>query len=160
MPYVIHPIQTNDQERITAAVRDLWGDAKIIVHQETFLTGSLPGLKASDHGDLLGFLHYQVQGEDCEIITLASLRQRQGIGTALIQAVEDIARKQECCRLRVTTTNDNLEALAFYQNQGFVLTGVGLGLVDQTRKVKPSLPEIGKHNIPIHDEIYLEKALG
>jgi len=160
MPYEIHPIQTRDQERVGAAVRERWGDEKILVHEETFHTSSLPGLLASEHEDLLGFLHYLVRGEDCEIITLDSLRQRRGVGAALVQALEGIAIPQGCSTLSVTTTNDNLDALAFYQHLGFGLRGVGLGLVDQARKLKPSIPEIGEHKIPIHDEIYLEKALG
>lgn len=160
MPYEIHPIEPKDQPSIAAAVCERWGDEQILIHEESFHTASLPGLMASDQDELLGFLHYQVRGEECEIITLASLRQRRGVGAALVQALEGIAIPQGCSTLSVTTTNDNLDALAFYQHLGFSLKGAGLGLVDQARKLKPSIAEIGEHKIPIHDEIYLEKALG
>jgi GNAT superfamily N-acetyltransferase len=159
MPYEIHPIRPADRLTIGAAVRVRWGDERIIVHEEAFDTAGLPGLRAVDHHETIGFLHYKVRADLCEILTLASLRQRQGIGAALIQALEGLARDQGCRKLMVTTTNDNLDALAFYEHCGFVLTGVGLGLVDNSRKLKPAIPEVGAHNIPIHDEIYLEKCL-
>ena len=160
MSYQIQPIQPRDREAVGTLVRDRWGDERVIVHEEIFHTKDLPGLKAVANDDLLGFLHYQIRGDVCEILTLSSLRKRQGIGSALVQSVEGMARNQGCRKLSVTTTNDNLVALAFYQHLGFVLAGVGLGLVDKARKLKPAIPEIGEHNIPIHDEINLEKVLG
>lgn len=159
MPYEIKKITSKNQETIVAAVRDHWGDEKIIVHEEIFNTADLPGFLAMENNELLGYLHYQVRDDHCEILTLASLRQRQGIGTALVDAVEALARKRGCKKLTVTTTNDNLAALVFYQQLGFRMSGVGLGLVDDARLFKSSIPEKGNHDIPIHDEIYLEKTL-
>jgi GNAT superfamily N-acetyltransferase len=159
LPYKIKRIQNGDREAIGADARARWGEEKIIVHEEVFFTGTLPGLKAMENDEILGFLHYLVRDDQCEIITLASLSERQGIGRALVQAVEEIARTRSCWKLTMTTTNDNLKALAFYQRHGFALAGLGLGLVDKARKQKPAIPLIGNHHIPIHDEIYLEKVL-
>ena len=33
---------------------------------------------------------------------------------------------------------------------------VNVGAVDQARKIKPQIPEVGNDGIPIHDEIVLE----
>ena len=159
MPYEIKKITSQDQETIVAAVRDHWGDEKIIVHEEKFNTADLPGFLALENNELLGYLHYQVRDDHCEIITLASMRERQGIGSALVEAVERIAQTQGCKKIKATTTNDNLAALVFYQRLGFIMSGVGLGFVDEARLFKSSIPEIGNHGIPIHDEIYLEKIL-
>ena len=57
------------------------------------------------------------------------------------------------------TTNDNLQALRFYQRRGYRLTAVHAGAVDQARPIKPSIPIVGAHGIPIHDEIEPEKRL-
>ena len=159
MQIEITAITEADRQVIGDHVRELWGDELILAHREAFHTTSLPGLKAVHNGKILGFLHYQLGKADCEILTLASLIKRQGIGTALVEALEAMSRLSGCKRLMVTTTNDNLGAMAFYQHCGFSLSGVGLGLVDEARKQKPTLPEIGDHQIPIHDEIYLEKIL-
>ena len=159
MQIQIQDICQADQQTIGQLVRGLWGDELILVHGESYHTASLHGLKAVREAELVGFLHYQVAELDCEILTLAAVHKKQGIGTALLNAIEAIARSNGCHKLKVTTTNDNLGALAFYQHCGFLLSGVGLGLVDEARKQKPSIPKIGDHNIPIHDEIYLEKGL-
>ena len=61
--------------------------------------------------------------------------------------------------LRVTTTNDNLDALRFYQRRGFRIIAVRPGAVDESRRIKPSISAIGEYGIPIRDEIELERPV-
>ena len=71
-------------------------------------------------GQLLGMLTY-VPGQDwqqCEILTLHADEQWRGAGTALIEVAGQLARRQGCSRLWVITTNDNVDALRFYQRRG------------------------------------------
>ena len=56
----------------------------------------------------------------------------------------------------MTTTNDNLRAVQFYQRLGFRIVRVNVGAVDEARKIKPQIPEVGQTGIPIHDELVLE----
>ena len=77
-------------------------------------------------GQLLGMLTY-VPGPDwqqCEILTLHADEQWRGAGTALVEAAAQLARRQGCARLWVITTNDNVDALRFYQRRGFCLVRV------------------------------------
>jgi hypothetical protein len=61
-------------------------------------------------------------------------------------------------RVWLVTTNDNLDALRFYQRRGFRIAQVRPGAVDETRKtLKPSIAEVGDFGIPIRDEIVLER---
>jgi hypothetical protein len=39
---------------------------------------------------------------------------------------------------------------------GFHLAFVRLGAVDESRKIKPTIPAIGEYGIPVRDEIELE----
>jgi hypothetical protein len=55
----------------------------------------------------------------------------------------------DCQLLTVTTTNDNLEALRFYQRRGFRLAAVDPGAVERGRRLKPEVPLLGNHGIPI-----------
>jgi hypothetical protein len=55
----------------------------------------------------------------------------------------------------VTTTNDNLAALRFYQRAGFRFAELRPGAVSEARSLKPSIPETGNDGIPIRDEIDL-----
>jgi GNAT superfamily N-acetyltransferase len=111
-------------------------------------------------GHLLGVLTY-VPGHDwrqCEILTLHAGEQWRGAGTALIEAVGQLARQQGCARLWVITTNDNVDALRFYQRRGFCLVTVHRAAVDRSRaRLKPEIPSVGAYGIPLRDEIELEK---
>jgi GNAT superfamily N-acetyltransferase len=111
-------------------------------------------------GQLLGMLTY-VPGHDrrqCEILTLHAGQQWRGAGTALIEAVGQLARRQGCTRLWVITTNDNVDALRFYQRRGFCLVRVHRGAVDRSRAaLKPEIPAVGAYGIPLRDEIELER---
>ena len=65
-------------------------------------------------------------------------------GTALIEAAGQLARRQGCARLWVITTNDNVDALRFYQRRGFCLVRVHRGAVDRSRAThKPEIPAAG-----------------
>jgi N-acetylglutamate synthase-like GNAT family acetyltransferase len=115
-----------------------------------------PALIAEDaDGALAGVLIYVVSGEECEILTLHSTTQWSGAGTALIEAVERKAR-----RLWVLTTNDNVDALRFYQRRGFRLAELHVGAVDDSRaRLKPEIPDTGAYGIPLRDELVLEKEV-
>jgi GNAT superfamily N-acetyltransferase len=117
-------------------------------------------LAEADDGQLLGMLTYvPVQGwEQCEVLTLHATQLWHGVGTALIQAVEQLAAKHGCVRLWVITTNDNVDALRFYQRRGFRLAAVHRGAVDDSRnRLKPEIPVAGAYGIPLRDELELEK---
>jgi GNAT superfamily N-acetyltransferase len=115
-----------------------------------------PALIAEDQaGELAGVLTYITTGDECEILTLHTATRWTGAGTALIEAVEQKAR-----RLWVLTTNDNVDALRFYQRRGFRLKELHPGAVDESRsRLKPEIPETGEYGIPIRDEIVLEKEV-
>jgi GNAT superfamily N-acetyltransferase len=86
-------------------------------------------------GQLAGMLTY-VPGQhwqQCEILTLHADQQWHGAGTALTAAVGQLARQQGCTRLWVITTNENVDALRFYQRRGFCLVTVHRGAVDRSR---------------------------
>ncbi len=64
-----------------------------------------------------------------------------------------------CSRIFVITTNDNVEALRFYQRRGFRLAELRAGDVDRSRReLRPEIPEVGEFGIEIRDEIELELA--
>jgi GNAT superfamily N-acetyltransferase len=107
----------------------------------------------------VGLVTYNIVDDSCEIVTLNSTYPSSGIGTALVEAVRDIAIKSACKRLWLITTNDNLNALRFYQKRSFVLVAVHRNALELSRKLKPEIPMIGNHGIPLRDEIELEMML-
>ncbi len=159
MSEMIQSIHKNDHAKIAAIIREHWGDETVVAHGELFHPETLAGIKAVRGNAIVGFLHYQVRGEECEILTLISLQEDQGIGSALIVEVESIARINHCQRLSLITSNDNLHALGFYQRRGFHLAALFPGQMDISRKLKPAIPVMGDHQIPLRDELRLEKDL-
>ena len=120
-----------------------------------------PALLAEDGSELLGVLTYAIRGEQCEVMTLHTDRQRSGIGTALLAEAERLARAAGCMRLWLITTNDNIDALRFYQRRGFRLAALHRGAVDDSRaRLKPEIPEVGDYGIALRDELELEHEIG
>jgi GNAT superfamily N-acetyltransferase len=119
-----------------------------------------PMLLAETDGRPAGLLTYVVDGHTCEILTLHATAQWHGAGTALVAAVEDRARRLGCTRLWVLTTNDNVDALRFYQRRGFRLSTLRPGAVDEARRnLKPQISETGEYGISLRDEIELTMDL-
>jgi ribosomal protein S18 acetylase RimI-like enzyme len=117
------------------------------------------GLVAEQNGAPIGLLTYRRDGTECELAFMISLRERQGVGKALIRALQE--QVSDCSRIWLVTTNDNLGALRFYQRCGFRLSDLRPGAVDEARRrLKPGIPPVGEFGIPIRDEIELELMLG
>lgn len=95
----------------------------------------------------------------CELMSLNALVEGRGAGSALLAAVEEAARRAGCRRVWLITSNDNLDALRFYQRRGYRLAALYSGAVDEARKTKPTIPVVGEYGIPLHDEIELQKML-
>ena len=120
---------------------------------------NIPGDFVEDGDEWIGLLSFIVADNELEITSLDSLREGQGVGSRLLtQAIEE-ARTRNCRRIFLTTTNDNLHALGFYQKRGFELVTIHSHTLDETRKLKPDLPLIGMNSIPLRDEIELEMNL-
>lgn len=95
---------------------------------------------------------------EAELVSLNALTGGQGIGSALLQHVEETLRRIHVRRLYLITSNDNVRALAFYQKRGYRLKALFSGAIDTARLKKPSIPQVGLNGIPLHDEILLEKT--
>ncbi|MBN1530261.1 MAG: GNAT family N-acetyltransferase [Thermoleophilaceae bacterium] len=119
-----------------------------------------PALIAEDAGRLEGVATFIRGSDSWELLTLHARVARQGTGTALVEALARAAADEGAALIRVTTTNDNLDALRFYQRRGFRLRALRAGAVDESReRFKAEIPSAGDLGIPLRDEIELEKPL-
>jgi len=155
------PLRDCDRPWLDAVLIDAFGAPYVVAHGRRYEPRGLPGFVAELEGDRAGALTYLIEVDACEIVTLDSVRERQGIGTALIEAVVEEARRAGCQRLWLITTNDNLNALRFYQKRRFALVAVHRDAVTRARaSLKPEIPLLGHDGIPIRDEIELERLMG
>lgn len=145
-----------DADWIAKLLVQRWGSTTIIAHGEAFDLLTLPALVADPER---GLATYRLEGNDAELMSLDAVSPGQGVGTLLIEALADVLREQGIGSLWVMTTNDNLAALRFYQQRGFELRRVRPRAVHEARKLKPTIPAIGDHGIPIRDEIDLCRPL-
>lgn len=155
----LRPVTNDDRAWVRQFIVDHWGDEIVVGHGEVMRPHEHEGFVAFDADEVSGLVTYRIAGDACEVISLDSLREGQGIGTAMMNAVVQAARAHNCKRIWLITTNDNLRALAFYQKRGFVLAALHRNAVDASRKLKPAIPLIAANGIPIRDEIELEMRL-
>ena len=151
--------EATDSDR--AAARELFqrdfGRTKIVAFGEVMDIDQMPSLVAIRHVDPSGALAYRLLGDALHIVALATdpMWQRSGVGAYLVAEAELLARRLNLSRLVVSTTNDNLPALYFYQRRGYRLTD----LVPESVITHTHQQLAGFGGIPVRDEIRLEKRL-
>lgn len=136
-----------------------WGGEEMITRGKVYRPEQLDGFVVEDGNEWVGLLTFVIEDRECEVTSLDSLREGKGIGSLLLDRALEEARERKCNRLFLITTNDNLNALGFYQKRGFELVAIYRGAVNESRKRKPSIPLTGYNNIPLRDEIELEIIL-
>jgi ribosomal protein S18 acetylase RimI-like enzyme len=152
----IRPSEVVAPAALGAFVMATWGTDAVVAHGERLRPADPPGFVALDGDRVVGHASYRVQGTACELVAIAAEPRRNGVGTALLDEVLAAARAARCTSLWLTTTNDNLDALRFYQRRGFRLVELRPGAVDNARRdMKPELPRIGSNGIPMRDELDL-----
>ena len=135
----IRGVQDQDLSWIKDLTIKQWGDELIVVHDDLYIPHDLSGFIAiNPSGEPIGLVTFIIDSGECEIVTLNSLETDRGVGTSLLSEVIKVAEGAECKRVCVTTTNDNIQALGFYQRRGFVLVEIRQGAVNQARNIKPA----------------------
>ncbi len=159
--FTIRAITPEDREWIRDLLTERWGAPEVVSRGHVHQVDTLPGFVAcGDRTDeRCGLTTYNIAGPNCELVTLDSIRERCGVGTGLIDAVANVARAAGCTRLWLITTNDNTPALRFYQRRGFRLVALHANALEQSRRLKPQIPMHGMENIPLRDELQLERML-
>ena len=157
--FQIRPINKEDASWINGLLKEWWAGPDIVSCGEIHHADKLPGFIAVQDGKPSGLITYNVNGDQCQIVTMNSLNEGKGIGTVLVNAVRNIAQEAGCKRVWLITTNDNTAALRFWQKRGFSLVAVYRNAVVKSRELKPEIPLVGNDGIPLLDEIELEMVL-
>jgi N-acetylglutamate synthase-like GNAT family acetyltransferase len=149
-----------DREWIAAAIVGAFTSERLVsrgrVHTEA---SQLDGFVVENDGRPIGCaLWHEVSG-DAELVVLVTTYRGAGAGTTLLDAVVDHARDAGWSRLWLITTNDNTDAIRLYQRSGWEWVGWHRDAVSKSRELKPELPEVGAHGIPIRHEIEFEYPL-
>lgn len=149
-------IELKNDTRIDKFFIERWGSEFIVSGENKLFGHDLNGLAIFDQEKIIGLLTYHVENNECEIVTLDSLLEKQGIGSLLIENMIKKYNEMKAVRLWLMTTNDNLKALEFYQKRGFVLKAININAIEKSRQLGQKIPLIADNGIPIRDEIELE----
>ncbi len=117
-------ISSGNRAAVNEFIREHWFTTEMIVRGRVVDMTKASGIAAMDDGKIAGLLTYEMSGERCEILSLDSVVSCRGVGTALLERLKEAAREAGCQRIVLITTNDNIEALYFYQRRGFDLAHI------------------------------------
>lgn len=142
-----------------AVLTEHFGSPRSVSRGRLHDTADLPALVAMAEGRPAGVVHYRIEADECEVVTLVATPPGRGAGTALLAAVCACAREAGCRRIWLVTTNDNRRAQAFYAARGWRRVAVYPGSIREARRLKPEIPLFGEDGTPIEDEIEFEIIL-
>ncbi len=152
-------IEDHDVSWIKELFTKWWGGDFIVTRGNIHKVQELDGFIAEEDNKIKGLITFKVENKQMEVITLNSLDENKGIGSRLLERAKESARKKKLAKVWLITTNDNVDALRFYQKRDFKLARVHPGAIEFSRKLKPAIKETGNYGIPIRDEIELELQL-
>ena len=158
-PVEVRAATPADRSWISSLLQDRWGSTTVVSRGRSLDASKLPALVAEAGGPGapgLGLATYRIEGDEFELVTIDAVVAEVGVGSALLAAAKKVAAGEGCRRLWLITTNDNVDALRFYQRRGLRIAAVHRDGVDRARRIKPQIPAVGSSGIGIHDELELE----
>ena len=126
-------LMPEDLPRLRQFWREHWAGEEMIVHGEVFRPEQLEGFV---NEDWTGLVTYVVGPTGCEIISSIPSRKAAALAAPWSTPSSEEASRRGCPRLFLSTTNDNLRALGFYQRRGFELVTVRRGAVTRVAQAQ------------------------
>ena len=123
--FKISKINEADKSLVADFIADSWGSPISVSRGKSYDTPNLPGFICKQDDMIIGLVTYNIENNECEIVTLDSKVNNRGMGIKLINRVIERAKEERCKRVWLITTNDNIVQCvikkAFYmQGSNFV----------------------------------------
>ena len=145
-----------NRNRVDAFIKQHWHTTTMIIRGKEIDMTKTEGFFFSEGKEMIGLITYIFYDNILEITSLDSLHENQGIGSKLVEAVIHEAKERKLQKIVLITTNDNINAIKFYQKRGFDMVRLFHNALDVSRKLKPEIPLIGENSIPLRHEIEFE----
>jgi ribosomal protein S18 acetylase RimI-like enzyme len=158
LDFAVRRVRSEEERSIIREfVRRFWGEEEQLTFDRRFAVAELPAYVAKVQTGTIGFISFSPAGDALIIVALGVLPRYQccGVGSRLIEKVEGEARRLEKGNVLVSTSNDDLPALGFYQSRGFQIYEVKPNVIAE----KHGTVLQGIDGLPVRDELRLEKAL-
>jgi ribosomal protein S18 acetylase RimI-like enzyme len=131
----VRPLNDGDRGWVAETISNEWG-LPIVSISGPHNPAELAGFVAIEADERLGLITYRSTDEDCEVVTLNSLRPSRGAGTILLRTVKQTADERRL-RLWLITTDENSKAIRFYENRGMTIRALHRDFVEVVRRYKP-----------------------
>lgn len=156
----LHRVSDEDRPWVAETVAGAFASSRVVSRGRVFEDASLlDGYVVEVDGRPIGCALWYEEHGDAELVVIVTTYRGVGAGVALLDAVVSHARESGWHRLWLITTNDNTDAMRIYQRAGWNWVAWHRDAVAISRALKPELPEVGAHGIPIRDEIEFEYPL-
>jgi ribosomal protein S18 acetylase RimI-like enzyme len=153
-------VTDDDRPWIAETIAGAFASPRVVSKGRLFEDASaLDGYLVELDGRPIGCALWLEEGGDAELVVIVTTYRGVGAGVALLDAVVAHARESAWHRLWLITTNDNTDAIRIYQRAGWSWVAWHRDAVAHSRALKPELPAVGSHGIPILHEIEFEYPL-
>ena len=155
----VRPLTDEDRDWLEEILRAETAGPKIVSRGRLHDGLALPGIVAVYGDKRAGVLLYNVDAHELEVAFVAAPVPGVGAGGVLLSDALEIARQEGCWRAWLVTTNDNTNAIRFYQRHGWELVALHRDAIEESRKLKKKIPKLGNDDIPIRHELEFEFRL-
>ena len=146
--------KTRNDDKAVSDIINVWGSDILVTRGNIYKASDLDGILVYENGKIIGLGLYKIKN-DCEIVFLETFTQNNGIGSKIIEKIKEIAKTKNCKKVWLITSNENINAIRFYQKRGFHISNIYLNAMEEARKIKPEIPKFA-NGIEIRDEIEFE----
>jgi ribosomal protein S18 acetylase RimI-like enzyme len=149
-----------DKNILARFLTQKWGHDGVVVMGKVWTSKDLNVISACDNKDqLLAIAGWVIKGDTLILASIDSIFERNGVASVLIDAIVAHAKLLNAKRVRAVVTNDNFEAMRFYQRRDFRFTALYVNAADAYRAIFQDTPKTGYYGIPIRDTLELELVL-
>lgn len=153
-----------DRLALVGVGKRFFGSSHIHAFDEVFPLAKCPFLVVEFDGERAGYLayalHFPSENEAAVVLLVVLPKfQGRGVGHALQGAMDAVCRPQGIERIHISTTNDNIPGLYFYQRVGYRLRQIDLGAAAAALEEHGETGMRGFGGILILDEIHLVKVI-
>ena len=99
--FTVRPLTTEDRNWVAHFLDKHWASTKVVSRGKAYYAHLLPGFVAElsdapDDAEPAGLITYRIDDEtkSCEVMTIDAVQTRQGVGTALIDAIKSCCQRK------------------------------------------------------------------
>lgn len=158
-PLDVRPVDEPDRPEVAELFERFFGGKTIISRGRAHDTSRLPGVLCREEGRLVGAAAWSSDGPRAELVAIAAVEARKGIGRRLVAEVAEASHRAGARGLVAVTTDNHDVAQAFYRSLGFRKVAVHEGAVTEARREHPHIPMHDERGRELRDEVEFDLRL-